>query len=149
MKETIVLPGYVDDMPFSLGYEVKGGATTLYLSGATAYPLYYSHPAFGWVANAEQSDESDAGMSLPNSIKEQTQIVLENLKIVIEAAGGTINDIVKTTIFNKRMDLQDEVNEVYNAFFAGHRPARSHIGVADLVSPDLLIEIEAIAVLND
>ncbi|MBT2291213.1 RidA family protein [Paenibacillus albidus] len=145
MKKTIVLPGYVDDMPFSLGYEVKHGATTLYLSGATAYPLYYSHPSFGWVPKSERSD---TGVSLPSSIKEQTQIVLENLKIVVEAAGGTINDIVKTTIFNKRMDLQNEVNEVYNAFFNGHRPARSHIGVSELVSPDLLIEIEAIAILE-
>ena len=46
------------------------------------------------------------------------------------------------------MDLQNEVNEVYNAFFYGHKPARSHIGVSELVSPDLLIEIEAIAVLD-
>jgi len=146
LKKMIVLPGHVDDMPFSLGYEVKHGeTTTLYFSGATAYPIYYSHPSFGWVP---KSEGSDAGMSLPSSIKEQTQVVLENLKIVVEAAGGTINDIVKTTIFNKRMDLQNEVNEVYNAFFNGHRPARSHIGVSELVSPDLLIEIEAIAVLE-
>ncbi|MDF2649556.1 MAG: translation initiation inhibitor [Paenibacillus sp.] len=146
MKNTIILPGYVDDMPFSLGYKVNNEATILYLSGSTAYPLYYSHPSFGWVANNSNKSE---GMTLPDSIKEQTQIVLENLKIVVEAAGGTIHDIVKTTIFNKRMDLQDEVNEVYNNFFNGHRPARSHIGVAELVSPELLIEIEAIAILND
>jgi 2-iminobutanoate/2-iminopropanoate deaminase len=136
MKEAIVLPGYVDDMPFSLGFKVKGG-TTLYISGATAYPLYHSHP------HVEEE------MNVPNEIKAQTSIVLANLQKVIEAAGGTINDIVKTTIFNTRMDMQDEVNEVYNHFFKGHRPARSHVGVSELVGTGLMIEIEVIAVLND
>ncbi|AJY75187.1 RidA family protein [Paenibacillus beijingensis] len=136
MKEAIILPGYVDDMPFSLGYKVKGG-TTLHISGATAYPLYHSHPHI------------EEELQVSDSIKDQTQKVLDNIKLVVEAAGGTINDIVKTTIFNTRMDLQDEVNEVYNAFFAGHRPARSHIGVSELVGSKLMIEIEVIAVLNN
>jgi 2-iminobutanoate/2-iminopropanoate deaminase len=136
MKEQIILPGYVDDMPFSLGYKVKGG-TTLYISGATAFPLYHAHP------HVEEE------LIVSDSIKEQTQKVLDNIKLVVEAAGGTINDIVKTTIFNTRMDLQDEVNEVYNKFFRSHRPARSHIGASELVGTGLMIEIEVIAVLND
>lgn len=123
-------------MPFVLGYKVRNG-TTVYLSGTTAYPLVHKHP------------HDPEELRVPNSIREQTRRCLENLRIEIESAGGTIEDIVKVTIFNTRMDLQDEVNEEYTAFFGDHRPARSHVGVAELVGPDLMVEIEAIAFIDD
>jgi len=61
----------------------------------------------------------------------------------------TFDDIVKTTIFNTRMDEQDRVNDVYISYFKSHLPTRSHVGIKDLVVPGLKVEIEAIALLPE
>lgn len=135
VKEPVWPKGYVDDMPFVPAYRVTGG-TVVFLSGATANPIYHKHP------------HDPEELRPPKTMREQVRKCLENLKIEVEAAGGTIEDIVKVTIFNRRMDLQDEVNEEYVKFFGRHRPARSHIGVSELVTPDVLIEIEAVAVID-
>lgn len=136
MKEPAFPPGLVDHNPFVPAYKVRNG-TLVFLSGTTSYPLYHKHP------------HDPEELKAPPTIREQTRIALENMKLQLEAAGGKIEDVVKVTIFNKRMDLQDEVNEEYTKFFGDHRPTRSHIGVADLVGPDLMIEIEAIAFIDD
>lgn len=76
-------------------------------------------------------------------VETQTTQVLTNLKGVIEAAGATMNQVVKTTVFIKNMDDFVQVNAVYGAFFDGHTPARSTVEVARLPK-DVLVEIEAI-----
>ncbi|OZB36207.1 MAG: deaminase [Halothiobacillus sp. 14-56-357] len=83
------------------------------------------------------------GTLVEGDIKVQTRQVFDNLRAVIEAAGGTLAQVVKTTVFLK--DMQDFVsmNEVYEAEFGGHRPARSAVQVARLPR-DVLVEIEAI-----
>jgi 2-iminobutanoate/2-iminopropanoate deaminase len=80
-------------------------------------------------------------------ISEQTKQVLANLKAVIEAAGGKVNSVVKTTVFLKNLDDFSAMNHVYAEFFAGHTPARSTVQVAKLPR-DVLVEIEAIAELS-
>jgi 2-iminobutanoate/2-iminopropanoate deaminase len=77
-------------------------------------------------------------------ISAQTAQVLANLKAVIEAAGGKVNCVVKTTVFLKNLDDFSAMNHVYAEFFAGHTPARSTVQVAKLPR-DVLVEIEAIA----
>jgi 2-iminobutanoate/2-iminopropanoate deaminase len=76
-------------------------------------------------------------------IETQTTQVLSNLKGVIEAAGATVNQVVKTTVFVKDMGDFAKVNAVYGDFFEGHTPARSCVEVARLPK-DVLVEIEAI-----
>ncbi|MYV97390.1 RidA family protein [Streptomyces sp. SID3343] len=124
-----------DAMPFAPAVVTRG--RTVWLSGATAYPLVHAHP------------HDEAELRVPAGIAEQTRACLDNLAVALRAAGGTTRDIVKVTIFNTDMDAQDEVNEVYAEFFGTHRPARSHVGVHRLVGPELKIEIEAVAVLDD
>lgn len=87
------------------------------------------------------------GTLVEGGIEEQTKQVMQNLRAVIEAAGGTLGRVVKTTVFLK--DLQDfaAMNAVYEAAFAGHRPARSAVQVARLPR-DVLIEVEAIVALE-
>jgi 2-iminobutanoate/2-iminopropanoate deaminase len=80
-------------------------------------------------------------------ISAQTTQVLANLKAVIEAAGGGVTSIVKTTVFLKNLDDFSAMNHVYAEFFAGHTPARSTVQVAKLPR-DVLVEIEAIAELS-
>ncbi|MFI0464890.1 RidA family protein [Saccharopolyspora sp. 5N102] len=118
-----------DAMPFAPAVVASG--RTVWLSGATAFPLLPGDP-----------DHSRG------DIAEQTRACLENLRKVLEAAGGTVTDIVKVTIFNTDMDRQAAVNEVYRDFFGAHRPARSHIGVQRLADAGLKIEIEAVAVID-
>jgi 2-iminobutanoate/2-iminopropanoate deaminase len=73
----------------------------------------------------------------------QTTQVLTNLKGVIEAAGASLNKVVKTTVFLKNLDDFVAMNAVYAEMFAGHTPARSTVQVAKLPR-DVLVEIEAI-----
>lgn len=73
----------------------------------------------------------------------QTTQVLANLKAVIEAAGASLNKVVKTTVFLKNLDDFVEMNKIYGDTFGSHTPARSTVQVAKLPR-DVLVEIEAI-----
>ena len=76
-------------------------------------------------------------------ITAQTTQVLANLKAVIEAAGSSLNKVVKTTVFMKNLDDFAAMNNVYSKAFGSHAPARSTVQVAKLPR-DVLVEIEAI-----
>lgn len=86
-----------------------------------------------------------AGDLVTGDIKAQATQSLNNLKAVLEAAGLTMNDIVKTTILLSSMDHFAAVNEVYGSFFGDVPPARSTFAVAGLPKA-VDVEIEAIAV---
>ena len=136
MKEAVHAGSAPEEMPFVPAMSVRGGRT-VYLSGATAFPMYHKHP----------HDEDE--LRPPESIGAQARVALDNLRLALEAAGGAISDIVKVVIYNTEMENQDVVNEIYVEFFGDHRPARSHVGVKDLVGSGLKIEIEAVAVIDD
>ena len=80
-------------------------------------------------------------------IATQTRQTLENVKHALEAAGATLDDVVKTTVFLADMANFKGMNEVYAEFFGESKPARSTVGV-ELALPTLLVEIEATAVLD-
>ena len=84
------------------------------------------------------------GELIDGGVAEQTRQVLNNLSAVLEAAGGTLNDVVKTTIFLADMSDFAVVNEVYAEFFGDHRPARSTVAVKTLPK-EVLVEIDCIA----
>ncbi len=79
------------------------------------------------------------------TIEEQTEQVLSNLKNLLEAAGTSMDNVVKTVVFIKNMDDFATVNEIYANYFTKDCPARSCVEVARLPK-DVLIEVEAIAV---
>jgi len=85
------------------------------------------------------------GCEIPEGIKEQTRICLENLKRVLEAGGTSLDRVVKSTVFLTDMADFDAMNEVYRGYFPAKPPARSTIGVAGLAHPNFLVEIEVIA----
>ena len=79
----------------------------------------------------------------------QTRQALENLNRVLESAGATLNDVVKTITYVKTMQfMSNGYREVRRSYFGDHYPAATLIQVAGLARPDLLIEIEAIAVVG-
>lgn len=80
------------------------------------------------------------------TIKEQTEQVCQNVKALVESAGGNIQKIAKTTCFLKDMNHFQDFNEVYQRYFGETKPARSTVEVARLPK-DVLVEIEVIAVI--
>lgn len=85
------------------------------------------------------------GQVVGGGIEEQTRRVLDNIAAVLEGAGLTVADVVKTTVFLKDMDSFSRMNEVYAGYFKDHPPARSTVEVARLPR-DVEVEIEALAV---
>ncbi|PKL23612.1 MAG: reactive intermediate/imine deaminase [Spirochaetae bacterium HGW-Spirochaetae-3] len=79
-------------------------------------------------------------------VRAQAERSLLNMKAIAEAAGATLDSVVKTTIFLADMADFAVVNEVYGSFFKGEKPARSTIAVAGLPKGGL-VEIEAILAL--
>ena len=84
------------------------------------------------------------GEFVPGGIAEQTEQVLRNLTAVFEAAGVTMGQVIKTTVFLANMDDFVAMNEVYGRFFGIEPPARATVQAARLPR-DARVEIEAIA----
>lgn len=79
-----------------------------------------------------------------NSINEEAVQVMKNIKAVLEAAGLTFNNVIKTTIFLSDMNLFAEVNEVYGSYFNNAYPARETVAVKGLPK-NVNVEISMIA----
>lgn len=86
----------------------------------------------------------ETGKLLEGTIAEQTRQCMHNLSAILEAAGCTLADVVKTTIFLKDMNDFAEVNGAYAEFFTANPPARACVQVARLPR-DASVEIEVIA----
>ena len=91
-------------------------------------------------------DPSTGALIEDSTIQAQTRRVLQNLTAIVEAAGGSAQSIVKTTVFLKDMNDFAEMNAVYAGFFVSFPPARSTVQAARLPR-DVSIEIDCIAVL--
>ena len=84
------------------------------------------------------------GVFVAGGIKEQTRQSLLNVKAILEEAGLTMSDVVKTTVFMADMNDFADMNAVYAEFFAESYPARSAVAVKTLPK-GALVEIEVIA----
>ncbi|MBQ7865862.1 MAG: RidA family protein [Clostridia bacterium] len=87
----------------------------------------------------------ETGALLEGTVGEMTAQSLKNIQAILEAAGYTMADVVKTTIFLKDLNDFAEVNAAYAPFFPENPPARACVQVAKLPR-DARVEIEAIAV---
>ena len=88
--------------------------------------------------------DPNTGNFVPGGIAEQTRQVLENLKAVLEAAGSSLDRVVKVTVFLKNMGDFTAMNEVYAEYLATAKPARSTVAVAELPR-GALVEIDFVA----
>jgi 2-iminobutanoate/2-iminopropanoate deaminase len=82
----------------------------------------------------------------PGDVKEQTEQVFANLRAILEEAGSSLDQLVKTTVFLQNLDDFAGMNEVYASHVGDTPPARSTVEVAKLPS-GALVEIEAIALI--
>jgi reactive intermediate/imine deaminase len=78
----------------------------------------------------------------------QTRQIFKNIDAVLAEGGATLRDVVKITTFIVPMERYAEFSAVRGELFDGQYPASATVGVASLVSPDYLIEIEAIAAVD-
>jgi len=90
--------------------------------------------------------DHDTGMLVRGTIEEETETVLENLRIIIEDAGARMSDVLKVTCYLSDMDAFDRFNAVYKRYFPQRPPARTTIQAARLPL-DVQIEIDAIVAL--
>ncbi|CDZ99567.1 Enamine/imine deaminase [Metalysinibacillus saudimassiliensis] len=109
-----------------------------YAQGMIVNNMFYSSGQIPLTATGEMVD---------GGIEEQTTQVFENLKAVLEAAGSSLDHVVKTMVFLSDMEDFAAMNAVYAEAFGTHTPARSAVEVARLPK-DVKIEIEVIALVK-
>jgi len=88
--------------------------------------------------------DPQTGEFVSDVVAEQTEQVLKNLSEVLKAAGTSLDNVVKTTVFLADMNDFAEMNEVYGRFFTDNKPARATVQAARLPR-DARVEIECIA----
>ena len=84
------------------------------------------------------------GALVPGGIEQAVERVFDNIQAILGAAGATLDDVVKTTVYLVRMSDFAAMNAVYARRFGSHRPARSTVAVAQLPK-DAAVEIDVIA----
>jgi len=127
-KEAIIpanLPSWVKKMPLPLSPAVKAGGF-VFVSGFAGF----------------LDPKTEA---LVEGIEAQTRETLEVIKDALEAAGSSLDKVVKVTVFLRNTQDFSKMNEVYRTFFPKDPPARSTI-VTGLALPEILVEIECTAV---
>jgi 2-iminobutanoate/2-iminopropanoate deaminase len=82
------------------------------------------------------------------SMEGQTRAVLAKIQHLVEAAGGSMNDIVKITVYVTDISRRPEIGKVRAEFFPSAKPCSTMVEVKALVTPDLLVEIDALAILG-
>ncbi|KRT69561.1 MAG: L-PSP (mRNA) endoribonuclease [candidate division NC10 bacterium CSP1-5] len=111
-------------------------------------PYVQGVKAHGFLFTAGQIGLDPAtGKLVEGGIEAQTRRVLENLKAVVEAAGSSFKQAVKTTVYLTDLSHFQVMNQIYASYFEGQSPARSTVGVAQLPL-GALVEIELVALLE-
>jgi 2-iminobutanoate/2-iminopropanoate deaminase len=107
---------------------VSHATTTLYLAGQLA----------------RDAEGRTVGVG---DIRAQTARVIENIRTILRAEGGDLRNLVKLTVYTTDMRHFDAIAEVRRRYFTDDLPASTIVEVSKLSQPDLLIEIEGVAVL--
>ncbi|MEZ5878702.1 MAG: RidA family protein [Tepidamorphaceae bacterium] len=114
---------------FSQATVVEASGKLVFISGMTA----------------RRADGTIAGIG---NIIEQTRQVCENIKAAVETAGGTLDDVCRVDVYVRNIEHFDEIHAVRREYFKPPLPASTMVEVTKMVSPDYLIEINAIAVVQ-
>ncbi|WP_266365787.1 RidA family protein [Tellurirhabdus rosea] len=98
----------------------------------------------GWLFVSGQGPlDLTTGEVIHGTIEEETLLTLRHIRTIVEAAGGTVDDIVKCTVHLENIGDFDRYNAAYRTFFTGIKPARTT--VQSVLSDGIKIEIDAIA----
>lgn len=128
------------NMPFVPAFAVEGGRT-IWLAGAGPIPIYHKHP----------HDPVEEAEWMAGGFKAQCEKTFANIEKVVKASGGDLSHVVKLTIYMTNiMRDQNELNEItWRLFGRELMPPRTIVEIPMLAHEDMLIEIDAIAVVPD
>jgi 2-iminobutanoate/2-iminopropanoate deaminase len=98
--------------------------------------------------SGQASLDADGKLVGAGDVVAQTRQTLENMKRVLAAAGATLDDVVKVTVYLADRDDRLKVNEVRQEYFQANRPASTLIEISRFAIEGMLVEIEAIAVVK-
>lgn len=115
---------------FAQATEVRTAGRLVFISGMTAR-------------------NRDGGVTGIGDVTAQTHQVCQNLQAAVEAAGGALDDIARVDVYVRNMEDFDAIHAVRRQYFPGVPPASTMVEVSKFVNKDYLIEISAIAVLDD
>lgn len=122
MTDTRTTFGWTPGQPYSKAVTAKG---LMFVSGAVAV-------------------DPETGAPSGQDIKEQTRLVLSNLRDVVEAAGGRWENCLKATVYLINIGDFRDMSATYTEFFQERPPARTTIAVAELSRPEFLVEIDLV-----
>ena len=94
--------------------------------------------------SGQTPEDPRTGQPIRGSITRQTEVVLTNIKAILEAAGSSLEKVLKVNVYLSDLKLKPEMNETYKKFFPANPPARIAMAVKGL-DDDLDIEIDVIA----
>ncbi len=120
--------GVYDPPGYSQGIKVTNAHTLLFLAGQVAY-------------------DKDGGVAHPGDFKGQARAVFSAIKALVEAAGGTLANVVKINTYVTDVRNRPEFRVIRDEFFGAKGPASTMVEVSALAHPDYLIEVEAVAVI--
>jgi 2-iminobutanoate/2-iminopropanoate deaminase len=126
--------------------EIKSVQTPDAPSPSGHYSQAIVHNGLVYVAGQLPIDPQ-TGHKETGAIKVQAELVLNNIRAILRAAGSDLDRVLKMTVYVADISLWGEVNEVYARVLGAHRPARAVVPVKEL-HYGFLIEIEAIAALS-
>jgi len=128
-KEYLISKIFFRERAYSPAVKVTGG-TTIYMAGQTGY-------------------QDDRGEVYPGDFDSQVGVAFERMRKTLEAAGGQLEDIVTMTVFITDMSNGTRFTQLRRQFFPEDRyPASALIGIKELARPEMLVEIQAIAVVD-
>jgi 2-iminobutanoate/2-iminopropanoate deaminase len=88
--------------------------------------------------------DPETGELVEGGVGPQTRQVLENVEAILDAAGTSMDNVIRAGVFMTDMDAFGEMNEVYESFMSEPYPARTAVR-AEMANPDILVEIDVIA----
>lgn len=91
--------------------------------------------------------DPETGELVEGGVGPQTRQVLENVEAILEEAGTSMENVVRTGVFMTDMDAFGEMNEVYEEFVTDPYPARTAVK-AEMANPDILVEIDVVAAME-
>jgi 2-iminobutanoate/2-iminopropanoate deaminase len=91
--------------------------------------------------------DPQTGELVEGGVGPQTEQVMGNIEAILDEAGTSLDNVLRTGVFLTDMDAFNELNDVYQAYLSAPYPARTAIK-AEMASPDILVEIDAVAAIE-